>query len=122
MLLVDQTGLIQSVAPHDVTRVREILRCCPHGLRCITEMVRELLRCLVSRENNLPYSDRLTEAAARAIAGPLIGVAGTVPGNAGAIFDARLPIAPSGLGALTFDGRACGEAFHRHRPVRRAKV
>jgi hypothetical protein len=133
-MLVDQNGIMQSVAPHDVTapfvcewsghgvtRVRGLLASCPLDVGCVTAIVDALPHHLASPENNPPCSDGPIEASAGAIADSLIGIAGTVPANAGVIFDACVPTAPNRAGTLMFDERGCGGVVHRDRPAHRVQ-
>jgi hypothetical protein len=124
VLLIDQNAHAQSISPHDVavpfvrewfahdvTGARAFLDWQPHDLAFVTAIVEELRRCLAAPENNLPYPHALIEAAARAIADGLIGVASTLPDNATLSFDSGGPSAPYGPGAVMFGNPQAAEAF-----------
>jgi hypothetical protein len=124
VLLIDQNSHAQSISPHDVAvpfvrewfahdviGARAFLDWQPHDLAFVTAIVEELRRCLAAPENNLPYPHALIEAAARAIADGLIGVATALPVNATLSFDAGGPSAPYGPGAIMFGNPQAAEAF-----------
>jgi hypothetical protein len=124
VLLIDQNSHAQSISPHDVavpfvrewfahdvTGARAFLDWQPHDLAFVTAVVEELRRCLAAPENNLPYPHALIEAAARAIADGLIGVASALPDNATLSFDSGGPSAPYGPGAIMFGNPQAAEAF-----------
>lgn len=126
MLLIDRYLYMQSIAPHDVavpfvrewfghdvTRVRMFLDWYPHDLAFMTAIVEELRRCLAAPENNLPYPHALIDAAARAIADGLIGVATALDDSVAVTFNPADPSAPYGHGAVMFGNSDAAESLVR---------